>query len=69
MKVTVVPATVSVPILPDPALAMASTPTVPLPKPLVPAVMVSQLALLFAVQPHPTVVVTVMLALPPAPEP
>ena len=38
----------------------------PLPLPLAPLVTVIQLALLDAVQPHPAVVVTLALALPPA---
>ena len=40
-------------------------PTVPLPLPLAPLVIVSQLALLVAVQPQPLVVVTPTVAAPP----
>ena len=60
------PATVSVPVWGDvDVLAATEYPTVPLPLPLAPLVIVSQLALLVAVQPHPLVVVTPTVAAPP----
>ena len=67
MTVNVVPAIVRVPLWAlVPVLAAALKATVPLPVPLVPAVTVSQDALLSALHAHVLPAVTVTLPLPPA---
>jgi len=65
--VNVWPATVSVPLRDCPVgLAVPLKFTVPLPEPLAPLVIVSQLALLAAVHAHPVTVVTAVDPVPPA---
>ena len=59
------PAIVSVPLRAAPVLAAALNCTDPLPLPLAPDVMVSHVALLAAVHPHPLLVVTLTGPLPP----
>ena len=63
--VNVRPATVMVPDRGPPVIEAALNPTFPGPDPLAPDVMVSQDALLVAVQGHPVAVATSMLPLPP----
>src|SRR3989442_11743601 len=66
VTVTVCPATVIVPLRdPAPLLAATEYPTVPLPSPVAPAVMVIQVALLVAVQLHPACAVTLVLPVSP----
>jgi hypothetical protein len=62
----VCPATVKVPVLESPVLALTEKITVPLPEPDDPEVTVTQLALLMAVQTQPLPAVTVTLPFPPA---
>src|SRR5262245_28640611 len=65
VTVTVWPAIVSVPVLTGPAFALTATLTVPLPVPLLPAVIVMNDALLIAVQGGVHAVVTAMTPVPP----
>ena len=60
----VCPATVKVPVLEAPVLALTEKATVPLPVPLAPEVIQIQLSLLFAVQAQPLPAVTDTLPLP-----
>ena len=66
LTVNAFPAIVSVPERAGPVFAAAAKVTDPLPEPLLPDVIVSQGALLVAVQPHPLPAVTFTLLLPPA---
>jgi hypothetical protein len=66
LTVNAFPAIVSVPERAGPVFAAAAKVTDPLPEPLPPDVIVSQGALLAAVQPHPLGAATLTLLLPPA---
>lgn len=66
VTVNVFPATVSVPLRLAPVFAATVKLTVPLPLPLLPALIVIQLSLLVAVHVQPAVVVIFELPLPPA---
>jgi hypothetical protein len=66
LTVTVWFAIVNVPVRATPVFAAASIETVPLPLPLVPAVIVNHDALLAAIHPHPVPAVTVTGPVAPA---